>query len=121
MIAALALFLSCQLLGETIARLLSLPVPGPVLGMLFLLAWLVVRGGPQESERRAAGGLLQHLPLLFVPAGTGVLLHLHRLAAEAMPIAVALIGSTVIGLAVAGLTLSRLTRAGRAGKIAAND
>ncbi|MBK1680109.1 CidA/LrgA family protein [Rhodocyclus tenuis] len=110
MIAALALFLCCQLLGETLAVLLQLPVPGPVLGMIFLFVWLLARGGPQEPERRTAAGLLQHLPLLFVPAGTGVLLHLHRLADEALPIAVALIVSTLLGLAVAGLTLAWFSR-----------
>jgi len=110
MIAALALFLCCQLLGETLAVLLQLPVPGPVLGMIFLFIWLLVRGGPQESERRTAGGLLQNLPLLFVPAGTGVLLHLHRLADEAVPIVVALIISTLLGLTIAGLTLAWFSR-----------
>lgn len=110
MIATLALFLACQLIGETLVVLLGLPVPGPVLGMLLLLAWLLLRGGPSDSERQTAGGLLQHLSLLFVPAGTGVLLHIDRLADEAWPIAVALVVSTLLGLAAAGLTLSWLSR-----------
>lgn len=36
MIEAVAAVLFCQLLGEGAARALSLPVPGPVLGLLIL-------------------------------------------------------------------------------------
>jgi len=47
---------------------------------------------------------------MFVPAGTGVMLHIGRLTDEAWPIAVALVASTVLGLAATGLTLHLLTR-----------
>ena len=39
MIAALSTLLAFQLLGEVVARGLGLPVPGPVLGMLFFFLW----------------------------------------------------------------------------------
>lgn len=45
-----------------------------------------------------------------MPAGTGVMLHVGRLADEAWPIAIALVASTVLGLAATGLTLHWLTR-----------
>ena len=38
------ILLVCQLAGEVIARLLQLPLPGPVLGMVILFVGLVVRG-----------------------------------------------------------------------------
>lgn len=113
MIQAFALLLAFQLAGETLRVALHLPVPGPVLGMALLLIWLVIRGGPGDDLRHASGNLLQHLSLMFVPAGTGVMLHVGRLTDEAWPIAIALVVSTVLGLAATGLTLHLLTRQGR--------
>lgn len=110
MIAAFALLLTFQLAGETLRVALHLPVPGPVLGMALLMVYLIARRGPDENLRTTAGGLLQNLSLLFVPAGTGVMLHASRLAGEVWPIAIALVASTILGLAATGLTLHYLTR-----------
>lgn len=105
MLKALTILLVFQLAGEVLARLLNLPVPGPVIGMGLLLLLLGLRGGPNEALRSTAGTLLQHLSLLFVPAGTGVLLHVHRVAEEWLPLSVALVFSTLIGIAVSALVL----------------
>ena len=40
MLRTLGLLLGCQLAGEFIARGLGLPIPGPVLGLVILLAAL---------------------------------------------------------------------------------
>lgn len=100
MLGTLTLLLLCQLAGELAARLLHLPVPGPVLGMLLLFAGLLLRGGVPAAIQDTAGGLLRHLSLLFVPAGVGVMVHVTRLETEALPIIVALFGSTLFGIAV---------------------
>ena len=110
MLSALTQLLIFQLIGEVFARWLALPVPGPVIGMLLLFASLVLRGGADKELQTTSQTLLQHLSLLFVPAGTGVMLHVGRLADEAWPIAIALVASTVLGIVAAGLTLHRLTR-----------
>ncbi|MDD2990973.1 MAG: CidA/LrgA family protein [Zoogloea sp.] len=110
MIQAIALLLAFQLAGETLRVALHLPVPGPVIGMALLLGWLVLRGGPDDALRSTSGTLLQHLSLMFVPAGTGVMLHAGRLAEEAWPITVALVASTLLGLLATGLSLHFLTR-----------
>ena len=100
MLGTLTLLLLCQLAGELAARLLHLPVPGPVLGMLLLFAGLLLRGGVPAAVQETAGGLLRHLSLLFVPAGVGVMVHVTRLETEALPIIVALFVSTLFGIAV---------------------
>ncbi|MBL8453004.1 MAG: CidA/LrgA family protein [Zoogloea sp.] len=110
MIQAIALLLAFQLAGEALRVALHLPVPGPVIGMALLLVWLVLRGGPDDALRGTSGTLLQHLSLMFVPAGTGVMLHAGRLADEAWPITVALVASTLLGLLATGLSLHFLTR-----------
>lgn len=100
MINALATLLVFQLLGEALAYALRLPVPGPVLGLSFLLLALWLRPGLLAATKPTALGLLQHLSLLFVPAGVGVMLHLQRLGSEAFAIGVALVLSTWVGLLV---------------------
>ena len=110
MIPALTLLLVFQLVGEVVARALALPIPGPVIGMALLFLTLLLRGGPGEDLRVTSGQLLQHLSLLFVPAGTGIVLYGHRLADEWLPLTVALIGSTALGIVVTALVLRALSR-----------
>jgi holin-like protein len=60
------------LLGEAASRLLPVPIPGSVLGLLAL--WLALMRGWVRTERirRASYTLLAVLPLLFVPGGAGI-------------------------------------------------
>lgn len=113
MIGALTLLLVFQLVGEVLARALGLPIPGPVIGMALLFVALILRNGPGDELRGTANGLLQHLSLLFVPAGTGVMLHFRRLGDEWLPLTVALVFSTLLSIAVSALLLNALTRRSR--------
>lgn len=110
MLAALAALLACQLAGEAIVRAASLPVPGPVAGMALLFVLMAARAPLPKALGDTADGMLKHLSLLFVPAGVGVMLHFKRLGAEWLPIAVALVASTVITIAVAALVMKWLRR-----------
>ena len=113
---ALTLILVCQLVGEVSVLITGLPVPGPVLGMLLLLAWLFLRGGVPESVGRTADALLAHLSLLFVPAGVGVLVHWERMRGQWTAIAAALVLGTLVTLAVTALTMTAVMRlTGRSG------
>lgn len=105
MLSALTQLLIFQLIGEVFARWLSLPVPGPVIGMLLLFASLVLRGGADQELQTTSQNLLQHLSLLFVPAGTGVMLHLHRVADEWLALLAALLISTLATLIVTALVM----------------
>ena len=100
MISAIFLLLVCQLAGEIISRALHIPVPGPVIGLLFALLYFVARGSVSQSVQDTSQGILKHLSLLFIPAGTGVILHIHTLRSEWRPILIALVVSTVLTLLV---------------------
>ncbi|RIY02667.1 CidA/LrgA family protein [Aureimonas flava] len=108
MLFGLFVLLACQLAGETLVRLLGLPVPGPVLGILLLLAVLALaeRRRPASASEpgapvgRAADGLLAHLGLLFVPAGVGVARSPELLLANGPGVLAALVLSTVLTLLV---------------------
>jgi len=109
MINTLTLLLIYQLVGELLARAFKLPIPGPVIGMALLFLTLLAHGRVSQELRAGTSSLLQHLSLLFVPAGAGVMLHLHRVADEWLPITLALVISTFAGMAVTALVLKMMT------------
>ena len=110
MLAALTILLIFQLLGDVIAQFFGLPVPGPVLGMVLLFIALVIRGGAPAWLKDTSGTLLQHLSLLFVPAGAGVMVHAARIGDEWLAILLSLVGSTAITIGITALVLRFLLR-----------
>jgi holin-like protein len=108
---ALTILLVCQFAGEIISNATGLPVPGPVLGLVFLLLLQVVRKGKVARELKStAQALLQNLSLLFVPAGVGVIDHLDVLARNWLPLALSIAISTLLGLGVTAWIMQRLSR-----------
>ncbi len=107
MLNALTLLVSCQFVGEILARGIGLPIPGPVVGLLILLVGLMVRGRPGGALTSTATGLLSNLGLLFVPAGVGVVTQLDVLGRNWLPVAVSILVSTFLGLMVAGWVMQR--------------
>jgi holin-like protein len=118
MLEAILLIFSCQLAGETAARFLGLPVPGPVIGMILLFIGLQLRrlwlpssvGVTEIPVGIVAAFLLGHLSLLFVPAGVGIVSHIPTLAAHGVGLIVALVVSTLLSLAVTALVFAALSR-----------
>jgi holin-like protein len=118
MLEAMLVIVGCQLAGEAFARLLALPVPGPVAGMLILFAGLWwhehrakgVKGSLAMSIGVVAAFLLAHLSLLFVPAGTGIIGHLPTLATHGIGLVIALVVSTFLSLLVTCLVFVSAAR-----------
>lgn len=119
MLRGWAVLLVFQLLGEIISRLLGLPIPGPVIGMVLLVIALELRPPANVALRTVSSGLLAHLSLLFVPAGVGVMLHAPRLAAEWAPVVAALVVSTAATIGVTGWITDRLSRRAASGGVRA--
>lgn len=107
---AFALLLVFQLVGEVAVQALSLPLPGPLVGMLLLFAALVVRGSLPPGLAGAARALLSHLMLLFIPAVTGVMMYADRIGQEWLPFLAACILGAAVTLAVTALTLRWMLR-----------
>lgn len=105
MVLTIALLLAFQLAGGAVVALFGLPVPGPVMGMVFFLFALMIHDGLLQKTLPVVNVLLAHFALLFVPAGVGIMEHGARLAAEWLPIAAAILFSSVLAMAATALTI----------------
>lgn len=106
----LTVILLCQLAGEAVAHLARLPVPGPVIGMAILFSGLLIRRGMPAGLEESGGYLLRILPMLFVPAGVGIVTHLDVLARSWAAFAGAVVAGTALTIAVTGLVLQAANR-----------
>ena len=102
MINALVVLLGCQLIGEIAVRLISAPVPGPVVGAALLAVVLSLRGIPAFLPP-VAHGILRNLSLLFVPAAVGVVQYGPLIAEHGVAFVVILVVSTALAMAVTAL------------------
>jgi putative effector of murein hydrolase LrgA (UPF0299 family) len=108
-IEGLVRILLFQGIGEVIAHFLLPLVPGPVIGLLLLLAFLVWRGEVHGDVELVSSAFMRYLGLLFVPAAVGVVLFWPHLQRQAMAIAVALLVSVIATIAVSALIAKALT------------
>ena len=105
MLKAITILLAFQLAGEVLVKLFTLPIPGPVVGMLLLFFTLLIRGGVPATLRETSQSMLQHLSLLFVPAGVGIIVHFGLLQSEWSSILFTLVVSTIITLLLTAGTM----------------
>ena len=110
MIYGLVQILLFQSLGELVSKFALPTLPGPVIGLVLLVLWLVIRKGVNAELAMVADGFSQYLGLLFVPAAVGVVLFLPQLKANALAIISALIGSVVLTIASSALVARLLSK-----------
>jgi len=110
MIAGLVQILLFQGLGEIAARFLLPLIPGPVIGLVLLLAWLRVRGSVPQSVDLVATAFSQNLGLLFVPAAVGVVMYWPHIRSNALAVAAALVVSVIATMAVTALVLRAIAK-----------
>lgn len=96
--------------GKLTAILLSLPVPGSIIGLLLLFVALSTGLLPQRYLQPAASQLLNNITLLFVPAGVGLMQYGDVLKQQGLVLLVVSIASLVLTLLGVGWCYQRLNR-----------
>ena len=99
-----------QLLGTAINHLFLPVLPGPIVGLLLLLAYLICHGEVGEPLNLAASSLLRYLPLLLVPPAVGVMVYAADIAADFWAIVGALVLSLLLSMAFAGVLMQRMIK-----------
>jgi len=99
-----------QLIGTAINHLLWPVLPGPIIGLLLMLGFLVWRGEVGEPLSLAASSLLRYLPLLLVPPAVGVMVYAKDIAADFWAIVGALVLSLVIAMGFVGVLMQQMVK-----------
>lgn len=106
----LLIILAVWLLGETISRVFSLPIPGNVLGMLLMLALLLMRVIRVEHVSGVSTFFLDNLSFFFIPGSVALMVDYKQVGASLIPALVAILCSSVLVFLVTGLTTEWLLR-----------
>jgi holin-like protein len=105
-----AIILGICFIGEAMNRLLNIPVPGNVMGMIILLAALLGKLIKLESIEDAAEFMLKHLAFFFIPSGVGLISNMGDIAANLLPMLAVIILSAVVVMVTTGITIQFLKR-----------
>jgi len=108
MYKGLAIIFGFYFLGEVTVELGNLPIPGNVLGMIFLVSAL--GGGliDLKDVEREAEFFVDNMSIMFIPPGVGVMLYFGLLRDELIPIIGALALSFVITIVFTGKIVEAL-------------
>lgn len=94
--------LAFTLAGELLQRLVPLPIPASVYGLVLLFGALNTGLVKLEQVKDAGGFLISILPILFVSPAVGILDNWEAIRGALIPILVLTLLSTVLTFGIAG-------------------
>ena len=101
-------------IGELLRYVLPLKIPASIYGLVIMFAVLELRIIRLDSVRDASKFLIEAMPLMFVPAGVGLLTSWGVLKPICIPVVIMIIVSTVIVMVVSGHVTQAVIRFDRA-------
>ena len=90
------LLLSIYFAGEIISKLLNLPIPGNIIGMILLFVLLTSNIIKVEKVENLANFFLDHLAFFFIPASVGLMTSFVSLKGNIFKIILLCILTTII-------------------------
>lgn len=103
-------------LGEGQYVLLPLPIPASVYGLVLMLAALISKVLKVEQVKETADFLIEIMPVMFIPAGVGLLTAWGDLKPIWIPISVIIVVTTVFVMVVTGRVTQAVIRRNRKGE-----
>ncbi len=91
--------------GEVLNKVVNIPLPGSIIGMILLFVCLLFRLIKLEMIEEISKFLLEHLAFFFIPAGVGLLAYVGILKENLLPILVICFVTTFIVMIITGWTV----------------
>lgn len=110
MVVGGAIIIGFYCLGELTQQYSHLPIPGSVIGMIYLFLYLVFKAGIPDSLQGNSRLLIKFLPLLLIPSSAGVITCVSLLEKEGLAIAITLSISIVFSIILSAWVLKLLSQ-----------
>ena len=111
-LSQMCIILGFTLAGEALQRIIPLPVPASVYGLVLLFLALCLKIVKVEQVKETGDFLRSLLPLLFVAPTVGIIEHWGLIAPRLLPIGLLIMGTTVLTFGIAGRTVQGLSKKG---------
>ncbi len=105
-----AIILFISLLGELLRILIPLPIPASVYGLVLMLVALTTGMLKVHQVKAAADFLIEIMPVMFIPAGVGLLDSWPALQPVWVPVMLITLLTTIIVMAVTGQVAQKIIR-----------
>lgn len=96
------IILTISFAGEVLRLLLPLPVPASIYGMVILFAGLMTGVIPLESVKDTGKFLIEIMPVMFIPAGVGLMSSWGVLRPLLIPVGIITVVSLVMVMLAGG-------------------
>ncbi len=104
------IILAISFVGEVLKYIIPLPIPASIYGLVILFVALETGLIKLSAVRETAKFLIEIMPLMFIPAGVGLLDSWGILQPVILPVAVITIVSTIIVMGVSGVVTQAVIR-----------
>ena len=102
------LILTFSFAGEVLHALIPMQIPASIYGLVLLFLALLTGRVKMEQVRECAKFLIAVMPLMFIPAGVGLLESWGDLKQILIPVCVIVAVSTVLVMGISGLVTQKV-------------
>ena len=96
------IILGISFAGEALKFLLPFPIPASIYGMVILLIGLLSGFIPLSSVKEAGTFLIEIMPVMFIPAGVGLMASCHILQPVLVPVSIITVAALITVMIVTG-------------------
>jgi holin-like protein len=118
MLQSILIIFLYQLVGEVFQKYFDLVIPGPVIGLILFFITLIllkkIRSKPiqisKENLIKTSNQIISYLPLLFIPIGVGVIMHINYIGKNILQILAVIFLSTIITLVITAKLMEKINK-----------
>ena len=96
------IILAVTCVGEIMKYFIPLPIPGSIYGLILMFVLLLTKVIKVEHVKETGEFLIEIMPLMFIPAGVGLLTSWSQLQSFLVPLLVITVVSTFVVMIVTG-------------------
>ena len=107
------IILIISFIGEILKEILPLPIPASIYGMVILFVCLLTKVIKLEDVRETGKFLIEIMPVMFIPAGVGLMSSWNVLRPLILPVGIITVVTVFTVMAVSGRISQAIIRAGQ--------